>query len=281
MYVTRNYLKKHLRKRLATSHKGQNGRVLVTGGSKLYFGSPILAALSAFRAGVDLVYLLAPEYTAKYIGPRYPDLIVWGYAGEFLNKKALPLFEELRSRTDAMVIGNGITKQPGVLKTASELVGKWDKPLVIDADAIQPKLKTDSRQLIYTPHFVEFSHLTGVKTPENLEQRVKLVQNTAEELSATILLKGRPDIISDGDKLMLNNIHNPGMTVGGTGDTLAGIACALLSQKHSAFESACMAAYINGSAGNLAMKEYGYSMLASDLISKIPSIMKQLRQVML
>jgi hydroxyethylthiazole kinase-like uncharacterized protein yjeF len=277
MYVTKSYLKAHIRKRLATSHKGQNGRVLVAGGSKLYFGSPILVSLSAFRTGVDLVYLLAPEYTAKYIGPRYPDLIVWAYRGEYLNKKALPLFEELRSKTDAMAIGNGITKQPGVLKTASELIREWDKPLVIDADAIQPNLRTGSKQLVYTPHLVEFSRLTGVKTPDNLKERIKLVGKTAGELSATILLKGRPDIISDGSKLMFNNIHNPGMTVGGTGDTLAGIACALLSQKYTAFESACMAAYINGSAGNLAMKEYGYSILASDLISKIPSIMKQFR----
>jgi hydroxyethylthiazole kinase-like uncharacterized protein yjeF len=275
MHVTRAYLKKHLRKRLAASHKGQNGRVLVVGGSKLYYGSPILVSLSAFRTGVDLVYLLAPDYTARYIGPRYPDFIVWGYKGEYLSKKALPLFEELRSKTDAMVIGNGITKQPGVLKTASELIGKWSKPLVIDADAIRPKLKTNSEQVLYTPHAVEFSRLTGRSTPENLEKRIKLVEKTAKELSATILLKGRPDIISDGDRLMLNNIHNPGMTVGGTGDTLAGIACALLSQKHSAFESACMAAYINGSAGNLAMKKYGYSLLASDLINEIPAVMKQ------
>lgn len=151
MYVTKVYLKKYLRKRLPTSHKGQNGRVLVAGGSRRYFGSPILVSLSAFRTGVDIVYLLAPEYTAKYIGPRYPDLIVWGYAGEYLSKKALPLFDELRSKTDAMVIGNGITKQPGVLKTASELIKKWDKPLVIDADAIQPKLKTNSGQVLYTP----------------------------------------------------------------------------------------------------------------------------------
>lgn len=275
MDITRRYLTAHLRKRLAASHKGQNGRVLVVGGSKLYFGSPILVALSAFRTGVDLVYLLAPEYTAKYIGPRHPDLVVWGYKGEYLNRNALPLFEQLRSKTDAMVIGNGLTKQPGVLKTASGLIKKWDKPLVIDADAIQPNLTTNSKQLIYTPHSTEFSHLTGVKTPESLKKRAKIVQKTARELSATILLKGRPDIISDGDKLMFNNVHNPGMTVGGTGDTLAGIACALLSQKHSAFESACMAAYINGSAGNLAMKKYGYSLLASDLINEIAAVMKQ------
>lgn len=277
MDVAGAYLKKHLRKRLASSHKGQNGKVLVVGGSKLYYGSPILVSLSASRTGADLVYLLAPEYTARYIGPRYPDLIVWGYKGEYLTKKALSLFEQLRSKTDAMVIGNGLTKQPGVLKTASELIRKWGKPLVIDADAIQPKLKTDSEQVLYTPHSLEFSRLTGVRTPENLEKRVKLVEKTANDLSATILLKGRPDIISDGSKLMFNNTHNPGMTVGGTGDTLAGIAGALLSQKHTTFESACMAAYINGSAGNLAMKKYGYSLIASDLINEIPAVMKQFR----
>jgi len=273
MYVTRSYLKTHMGKRLVTSHKGQNGRVLVAGGSRLYFGSPVLVAMSAFRTGVDLVYLLTPEYVSKTTAPRYPDLIIWGYGGEYLNEKALPLFEELKEKTDAMVIGNGLTKQAGVLKSASEMIGKWDKPLVIDADCIQPKLKTNSKQLLYTPHMSEFSRLTGVRTPEGLKERIMLLEKTAKELSATILLKGRPDIISDGDKLMFNNIHNPGMTVGGTGDTLAGIACALLSQKHSAFESACMAAYINGAAGNLAKKKYGYSLIASDLISEIPAIM--------
>jgi NAD(P)H-hydrate epimerase len=275
MYVTNNYLKTHLRKRRITSHKGENGRVLVVGGSRLYFGSPLLVSLAAFRTGVDLVYLLTPEYISKHIAPQYPDLIVWGYEGEYLNDKALPLFEELAAKTDAMVIGNGLTKQPSVLKTTTKLISEWNKPIVIDADAIQPNLKTNSQHLLYTPHSVEFSRLTGAKTPEKLKERIKLVEKTAKELSATILLKGRPDIISDGDKLMFNHIHNPGMTVGGTGDTLAGIAGALLSQKHTPFESACMAAYINGLAGNLAMKKYGYSLIASDLINEIPTIMKK------
>jgi len=275
MYVTRNYLKTHLRKRLVTSRKGQNGRVLVAGGSRLYFGSPVLVAMSAFRTGVDLVYLLTPEYVSKSIAPHYPDLIVWGYEGGYLNEKALPLFDELKGKTDAMVIGNGITKQASVLKTASELIERWEKPLVVDADAIKQNLKTNSNQVIYTPHVVEFFRMTGVRTPESLKEKIMLVEKTAKELSATILLKGRPDIISDGDRLMSNNIHNEGMTVGGTGDTLAGIACALLSQKHSAFESACMAAYINGAAGNFAKRKFGFSLIASDLINEIPAVMKQ------
>lgn len=129
MFVTKGYLKKHLRKRLATSHKGQNGRVLVAGGSRSYFGSPILVALSAFRTGADLVYILAPEYISKPLAPRYPDLIVWGYKGEYLSRKAIPLFEQLTSKTDAMAIGNGLTKQPGVLKTASEMIRKWKNRL--------------------------------------------------------------------------------------------------------------------------------------------------------
>jgi len=275
MYVTRGFIKTHLRKRLITSRKGQNGRVLVVGGSRLYFGSPVLVSLAAFRTGADLVYLLAPEYISKSIASQHPDLIVWGYGGEYLNENALPVFEELRNKTDSMVIGNGLTKQPSVLKVASELIKRWNKPLVVDADSIQPDLKISSKQILYTPHAVEFSRLTGVKTPSNLRDRIKLIQKTARELSATILLKGVPDIISDGDKLMFNNIHNAGMTAGGTGDTLAGIACALLSQKHTPFESACIAAYINGSAGNLAMRKYGYSLIASDLINEIPAVMRQ------
>jgi len=269
-----NYLRKTLKPRNPDAHKGQNGRVLVVGGGKEYFGSPALVALAVLRTGADLAYLLVPEYISRTIASYSPDLIVWGYEGGHLSKKAHSLFGELEKRTDAMVIGNGITKQPAVLETAKELVEKWDKPIVIDADCIQPNLKFNKKTLL-TPHLVEFQRLTGKKPPQNEKERAELVKKEAKDLGSTILLKGRPDIISDGERIAANNTHNPGMTSGGTGDTLAGIAGALLAQKYPPFEAGCMAALINGMAGDLAFKRYGYSLIASDIITEIPNVMKK------
>jgi NAD(P)H-hydrate epimerase len=268
------YLKETLKQRDPSAHKGQNGRVLIVGGSRRYFGSPALIALAALRTGADLAYVLAPDYIANTIASYSPDLIVWGYEGERLSEDALSLFYELKARTDAMVIGNGLTKQPAVLEMARELIEKWDKPVVIDADCIQPNFKFNPQTLI-TPHLVEFQRLTGKKPPQNEKERATLVKKEAKNLNCTILLKGGLDIISDGGGIATNNIHNAGMTHGGTGDTLAGIAGALLSQKYPIFEAGCMAALINGMAGNLAFKKYRYSLIASDIITEIPNIMKK------
>ena len=60
------------------------------------------------------------------------------------------------------------------------------------------------------------------------------------------------------------------MTVGGTGDVLAGIAGALLCHL-PAFESGWIAAYVNGRAGEIVAAKRGEGMLATDLIDRIPA----------
>jgi len=86
----------------------------------------------------------------------------------------------------------------------------------------------------------------------------------AKKHNCIILKKSPVDIISDGKRVYKNKMHNQGMTKGGTGDTLAGFVSALFC-KNPAFESAVAAAYINGCAGNMLKKKYGYNFCASDL----------------
>lgn len=279
MLITNQYLKKTLKPRNPKSHKGENGRVLVVGGSRLYFGSPALVALSALRTGADLAYLLVPEYIAPTVASYSPDLIVWGYKGEFLNEGAHPQFHELAQKTDALVIGNGITKNPQVLKVAKELILECgnEKPCVIDADAIIAG-GYGMENVVYTPHVREFERLAGVPVPKSINERQDAVRKAAKKLNAVVLLKGAIDIISNGKRTALNKTGNPGMTHGGTGDTLAGILGAFLSQGHSLFNAACMAAHVNGAAGDLAYKKYGDSLIASDMIGEVANVMKRIHQ---
>jgi NAD(P)H-hydrate epimerase len=271
--------KKMLRPRLESSHKGQNGRVLIVGGSWKYYGSAALVAKAALRAGADLAYLLVPDAIAPTIASYLPDFIVWGYESRrgLLNANALPLFHELSKMTDAMVIGNGMTKDAEALAVAAKMAGEWKKPIVIDADCIGAVRRADA---LYTPHVVEFARLAGV-APDggNLKRRAEQVRAAAEKAHGTILLKGNvADIASDGKLVAFNRTGNEGMTCGGTGDTLAGIAGALLAQGHSNFEAACLSAYLNGAAGDIAYEEFGYSLIASDLVEKIPAALGQLNK---
>ncbi len=274
MFVDKNFLKRTLKQRNPGSKKGENGKVLVVGGSRSYFGSPALVGLSALRAGADLVYLLVPEYIAPTIASYSPDLIVWGYEGELLNESAMDIFYQLQEKTDAMVIGNGITKNSSVLKVAAKMVKEYKKPCVVDADAIIDggyKVKN----AVYTPHVKEFTLLADLSVPQQMNAAEKVVRNAAEKLGSVVLLKNPVDIISDGNKTAFNKTGNAGMTAGGTGDTLAGILGTLLAQKYPAFEAAGCAAHINGAAGDLAFRKFGNSLIASDLINEIPNVLKK------
>ena len=64
------------------------------------------------------------------------------------------------------------------------------------------------------------------------------------------------------------------MTVGGTGDVLAGVTAAFLSQKSVPIYSASAAAFITGKAGDLAFEKLGNSLLATDVIENIPIIIE-------
>jgi len=117
--------------------------------------------------------------------------------------------------------------------------------------------------------------LTGVKVSDlTLEEKVKAVKRAAFEMNCTILLKGSVDVISDGNRTAINKTGNPYMTVGGTGDVLAGVCGALLAREVEPFTAACAAAFIVGRAGDVAAKEKKEGLLPSDVIDAIPKVIR-------
>lgn len=266
-----------LPKRNPSSRKGENGRVLVVGGSMEYFGSPALAGLAALRAGADLCYIVCPRFIAPVVAGYSPDLIVWSYGGGYLSKNALPLINKLEEKTDVLLIGNGLTKQPQVLSLIRRIVASWNKAAVIDADAIMAGLEFRKGRTVFTPHPVEFQRLGGAVPKKDPSKRAKQVSSLAGKLGATVLLKGVSDITSDGKRVVVSSTGNAGMTAGGTGDTLAGVCAAFLSQGLEPMDAAPLAAFVNGAAGDRAFKKYGYSLLASDVIDELPAVLKELR----
>jgi hydroxyethylthiazole kinase-like uncharacterized protein yjeF len=263
-----------------TAHKGDSGRLLVIGGSEVYSGAPTLVSLAAMRTGVDIVYLAAPAKTALAISSMSPDLITIKLDGDNLKPANMETLKPYLSKVDAVAMGPGLGLNPETakfVKACIDEVEKAKKPLLLDADGLKAfaKFKRALKvPLVLTPHADEYAILTGEELPENQEERVLAIQKTAKKLNATILVKGKVDIICDAEHAKLNFTGNPGMTVGGTGDVLSGVVAGLMAQKVDAFEAAVAAAFVNGAAGDLVADEIGFHIKATDLIDWIPYVLE-------
>lgn len=274
-------VRRALKPRAPHSKKGDFGRILVVGGGMEYSGAPALVALSSLRMGTDVVIVAAPKSVADVIRGFSPNLIVRKLSGDYLVMEDLPLLGKAIAQTTSVVVGPGLGLEKETRETVLELLRIVDKPLLVDADALkalsaEPQLLRGKRAVI-TPHAGEFSALTGkpMAEPIKLRERMGQVGEAAHELGITILLKAHEDIIANGQLMKINLTGNPGMTVGGTGDVLSGIAAAFLGWDVEPFKAACAAAFISGRAGDLAKSERGFHLVATDVIEQIPYAIKE------
>jgi NAD(P)H-hydrate epimerase len=276
-----------LPERRPEAHKGEHGRLLVVGGGSSYTGAPALVALAALRSGVDLATIAAPAEAATAISSFSPDLIVAKLPGKDLTPEALPELRRQLERCTAAVIGPGLgmldATREAVVEFARELVkGYPELPVLFDADglkAIAPERKLlRNRGWVLTPHAREFELLTGIDLPADVEGRLEQVRTAAKELGCVLLLKAHVDIVASPDgEFALNYTGNPGMTVGGTGDVLAGIVGAFLAQGVEPFRAAVAGAFACGRAGDLCKLEKGYEFTAFDVVQKLPAVFSEVR----
>lgn len=268
-----------LPRRKKDAHKGDAGRVLVIGGGP-YTGAPAFAGMAAMRSGVDLVFVSTPEPAATPVSIYSPNLIVRPLAGEVLSEEHVETLIGQMRHCDVVAIGPGLGGADETLAAVRQIVKRCGKPMVIDADAIaavggSPGVLRGKTGVI-TPHAGEFKKLTGKTLPEDdLDRRAEMVRIAARSTGFTILLKGPVDVISDGTRVKLNRVHNDAMTVGGTGDVLMGIVSGMIAQKATPFAAARIAAFTNGLAGNLAFEERSYGLLTTDIIEKIPFVLRR------
>ena len=253
------------------SHKGDHGEVLVIGGGP-YAGAPALAGQAALRAGADLVRVTCPTAVAQEVQGYCEDLIVRPMEGRQFEPGHVGPVMEFANEHDTLVIGPGLGDDPGTLEAVEAVLESYTGTAVVDADALSivPDLET-SADLVCTPHQGELIEMGG-QTATDWRERRTLVESFAAELGHTLLVKGHYDIISDGERTRVSRTGNPGMTVGGTGDVLAGVTGALAATQEPR-HAAALGAYINGRAGDIAYEKRGNGLLASDLFEAIPRAM--------
>jgi len=263
---------------LADAHKGQNGRLLVIGGGP-YTGAPALSGMAAYRIGTDLVFVACPDNVSSTVASYSPNLIVQGLDGARFGPEHIDHLKELTERVDAVLLGPGLGEHRSTLEAIRTFVSTCSKPMVLDADA----LKAVSGHLevlngktgVLTPHHRELELLVGHKVKQDMDSRMESAKRLAAETGWTVLLKGRVDLITDGHAVKLNRTGNPGMSVGGTGDVLAGITAGLLAKKVTPFNASRISAFINGSSGDLAFEKNSYGLVATDLLERIPQVLRR------
>jgi len=259
------------------SHKGQNGRVLVIGGSKDYSGAPALAALAALGAGVDISIIVCPKIVSSNIRSFSPDIIVKSLPSDAILPSDVDNILKSTENVDSVIMGCGIGTEEGTKVAVNQILENIEKPVLLDADALKLvdlDIISTELELVLTPHSAEFKKVFDKGVPKDLDDKIGLIRNLTLKNSFTILLKGEIDVIGQNGLFKLNKTGNPGMTVGGTGDCLAGLVGGLMAQGYSGFESAFIGAYINGKAGNHAQDKFGYNFTATQLLGFIPQVMK-------
>jgi len=268
------------RGRKMDAHKGQFGRLLVIGGNEMFSGAPTLVALAAYRTGVDLVNVAAPEIAAQSIASFSPSIITLKLPGINLSSSHLKLLNAQFDKASAIVIGPGLGLARETLNATRKIVNlgvHLKKPMLIDADGLKAlglvKKEIFNKSVVITPHAGEFESVSGKNPALDLKARVEEVRTFASTSGAVTLLKGHTDVVSDGDRVKLNNTGNPGMTVGGTGDVLAGVVAGLMAQGIEPYRAAVAGAFINGAAGDFAKERMGFHLTPTDLIEYIPRIM--------
>ena len=245
------------------SHKGSNGKLMIIAGGP-YFGAPILSALSALRCGTDLVRIFTPESASSIISVACPVFMVTTLPGNELGVESIEMLLEESSHYDAVLIGPGLGKSERTLSAIKGFLSLCKTPMVIDADAIAVSLGMRFKvPTILTPHAHEFETIGKGRNPDE----------TALAMNVTILKKGSEDTVTDGIRTRVNKTGNPSMTGAGTGDVLSGVVAGLLSKGMTSFESACLGAYICGSAGDLSFSHKSYGSIATDVIDCIPEVL--------
>lgn len=262
-----------------TSHKGQNGRVVVVGGSHRFHGAPILSALAAEASGVDLIVPMVHRCHEGVTRGASLNFIVHTFKGDSLTEGDAERILSLLEHADSCVIGPGMAETPENAEVVGRIVFGAHCPIVLDAAALHPSVLgslTKEHTVILTPHRGELARLVQRDLRDLPEREIlSLAALLAEEHRAIVLLKGAEDCVAGGGKKNIVRGGNAGLTKGGTGDALAGLIAGLVAQRMPPFDACVCATTIIKKAGEKLCKTKGYAYTTREVIELLPELLME------
>ena len=261
--------------RAQDSHKGENGKVAIIGGSRHQHGAPLFSALAAEKSGADLLYVFVPachEEVAKAASLNF-QVHTFGddsKIGDEMSDDDIKNMLEVLATMDCAVIGPGLSRSASSLKAIDRLVASAPCPMVLDASSLQPTtLKAAAgKQVVLTPHLGELERM-GIQIDDlpSIAKKHNAVILVKSEISLAVSEMGDTHEIAGG---------NAGLTVGGTGDATAGLIAGLMAQGTSRFEACVIASTVIKRAGKMLYETHGYAYGTMKVIECIPELLHKM-----
>ncbi len=278
-----------LPQRATDTHKGSYGKALFVAGSSSYLGAPYFSALSFLKAGGGLSYLAAPKTIWPFLASKGSEIVFVPQKETPSGSIALENKEELlkfSQTVDLVVLGPGLSLVKETQELAQNLAPEIDKPLIIDGDGItaiaedMEKIKRRKAPTILTPHLGEMSRIAKMEIGEINKNKIDVLQRTAKELNAVIILKGAHSLIGYPDGTVFINVSgNSGMATAGSGDVLTGTIAAMHGLGLVLEDAVRMGVFIHGFAGDIAAVDKGEDgITAQDILDYLPETVKLYRE---
>ena len=270
-----------LPKRPEDSNKGTFGKILNIAGSKSFIGAAFLSSISALKIGAGYVSLACPSEIVPIIAPMAPELTYLHLKSDSNGIISDDNFIDNLYTYNVISMGCGIAISEDIKKFIFYILNNLNKTqkVVIDADGINilsnHKGEISLKNTVITPHPRELSRLLNVSIEEILDNREKYARITSQTYECITVLKGHNSIVTNGEKIFINQSGSSALAKAGTGDVLTGIIAGLLAQKLSPLDAAIIGTYIHGLAGDIAAADLTkYSVLATDIIDYLPFAIK-------
>ena len=266
-------------KRKKNSHKGSYGKVLMIAGSKGMSGAAYLSAKAAYAVGAGLVQIYTHEENRVILQQLLPEAIITTY--DTFDSEQL---EKLIQWADLIGIGCGLGKSDTAERVMQYTLKRALVPCVVDADGINilskhmEWIEETNALIVLTPHMKEMSRMLQCSVKELIEQRMEKLHAFVERYKVVCVLKdARTLVAKEHQNTYLNLSGNAAMAKAGSGDVLAGVVVGILAQQCEPYTSACLGVFLHGLAGDMARDKKGaYSVLASDLVAEISSVLKNI-----
>jgi len=270
-------------------HKGNFGQVLFIAGASSYFGAPYFSALSFLRAGGGYARLAAPESMTPFIANKGSEIVFVPQrqtrSGSISLENEAALLE-LSEKMNMVVLGPGLSLEEETQDLVRALAAKINKPLLIDGDGITALcedlhiIKERKAETVLTPHLGEMSRITKMTVHELDANKMDILQRTAKDLNAMIVLKGAHSLIGCPDeRIFINMSGNSGMATAGSGDVLTGTIAAMFGLGLPLEDAVRKGVFMHGFSGDLAAEDMGEDgITAQDILDYLPLALKMDRQ---
>ena len=281
--LTRSTLKQFPLPEQSDGGKDDHGRLLIIAGSPQVPGAALLSATAALRSGAGKVRIATAASLAMGIGRHMVEALVVPLEeaadGSFASSSVELLTVEA-TRAHAVLAGPGMKRSDVNADIAAVLLrsGKanaFDAAMLHCLPAVAPECRACECPPVLLPHSREMASLLEIDESEVEADRLGAARKAAEHYQAVVVAKGAEShvVAPDGRGWTFRG-GAPGLGVAGSGDTLAGIAGALLARGAEPLTALLWAVLLHGEAGEMLSAKIGpVGFLAREIPGEIPALL--------